>query len=285
MAVLLGVLVAASFGSGDFLGGQASKRSPTLTVLLVAQGTAVAGAVIVALAVGARVATHDIVFGALAGCVNIVGIGLLYQGLAVAPMGVVAPLTAVSASVLPVAWGLATGERPSVVVIIGVAFAIAAGALISRQPAPGTAPTGQPPANTGVALALGAGACLGTSLIFYLQTSSASGLWPVLAARVAALVLVALALAVVAARHVALPFPDGTGRTFALGAGVLDVTATTLLLLAVRRGLVLVVAPLAALAPAATVVLARFVLDERLHAGQRIGLVLALIGLVLVAAG
>ena len=100
MAVLLGVLVAASFGSGDFLGGQASRRAPTLTVLLVAQGTAVTGAVIVAFAVGARVTPHDIAFGAVAGCVNIVGIGLLYQGLAVGPMGVVAPLTAVAASVL-----------------------------------------------------------------------------------------------------------------------------------------------------------------------------------------
>src|SRR6185436_4615719 len=123
MAVLLGVLVAASFGSGDFLGGQASKRSPTLTVLLVAQGTAVAGAVIVTLLVGARVAPHDIGFGALAGCVNIVGIGLLYQGLAVGPMGVVAPLTAVAASVIPIAWGLLNGERPSVVVYIGAALA------------------------------------------------------------------------------------------------------------------------------------------------------------------
>jgi drug/metabolite transporter (DMT)-like permease len=275
------VLVAASFGSGDFLGGQASKRSPTLTVLLVAQGTAVAGAVIVALVVGARVATHDIVFGALAGCVNIVGIGLLYQGLAVGPMGVVAPLTAVAASVLPIAWGLAIGERPSVVVIVGVVFAMAAGALISRQP---DASDASPPTR-GVALALGAGVCLGTSLVFYLQTSSASGLWPVLAARVAALVLVAAAVAVVAARHGALPFPRDTDRMLALSAGLLDVTATTLLLLAVRRGLILVVAPLAALAPAATVILARLVLDERLHAGQRIGLVLALVGLVLVAAG
>ena len=285
MAVLLGVLVAASFGSGDFLGGQASKRAPTLTVLLVAQATAVAGAVVVALAVGARVATHDLVFGALAGCVNIVGIGLLYQGLATGPMGVVAPLTAVAASVLPIVWGLATGERPSVVVIVGVIFAMAAGALISRQPGRPDHAGGHPPPTAGVALALGAGVCLGTSLVFYLQTSSASGLWPVLAARAAALVLVAIALGVVATRHVALPFPIGPDRTLALGAGALDVTATTLLLLAVRRGLILVVAPLAALAPAATVILARFVLDERLHAGQRIGLVLALVGLVLVAAG
>jgi drug/metabolite transporter (DMT)-like permease len=283
MAVLLGVLVAVSFGSGDFLGGEASKRSPTLTVLLVAQATAVAGAVIVTTLVGARVAPHDIGFGALAGCVNIVGIGLLYQGLAVGPMGVVAPITAVAASILPIAWGLATGERPSVVVVIGAALATAAAALISRQP---DTPDGDgPPPQTGILLAVGAGACLGASLVLYLQTESESGLWPVLAARVAALVLVALALVAVNARRAALPFPRGTDRKLALGAGVLDVTATTLLLLAVRRGLILVVAPLAALAPAATVILARFVLGEHLHRLQRAGLAIALVGLVMVAAG
>src|SRR6478609_1832502 len=106
MAVLLGVMVAASFGAGDFLGGRASRRAPTLTVLLVAQATAVLGAVVVCLFVSARVAPHDIVFGALAGCVNIVGIGLLYHGLSIGRMGVVAPLTALVASVLPVAWGV-----------------------------------------------------------------------------------------------------------------------------------------------------------------------------------
>jgi len=285
MAVLLGVLVAASFGSGDFLGGQASRHAPTLTVLLVAQATAVAGAVVVTLSVGARVAPHDLVFGALAGCVNIVGIGLLYQGLAVGPMGVVAPLTAVAASVIPIAWGLASGERPSVVVVVGALFALAAGALISRPPAATAHGPDRSPYRTGVLLSVGAGVCLGTSLIFYLQTSSRSGLWPVLAARVAALLLVGATLLVIALRGTRLPFPAGPDRTLALGAGVLDVTATTLLVLAVRRGLLVVVAPLAALAPAATVILARAVLGERLHSVQRIGLLLALVGLVMVAAG
>ena len=285
MAVLLGVLVAASFGSGDFLGGQASRHAPTLTVLLVAQATAVAGAVVVTLSVGARVAPHDLVFGALAGCVNIVGIGLLYQGLAVGPMGVVAPLTAVAASVIPIAWGLASGERPSVVVVVGALFALAAGALISRPPAATAHGPDRSPYRTGVLLSVGAGVCLGTSLIFYLQTSSRSGLWPVLAARVAALLLVGATLLVIALRGTRLRFPAGPDRTLALGAGVLDVTATTLLVLAVRRGLLVVVAPLAALAPAATVILARAVLGERLHSVQRIGLLLALVGLVMVAAG
>jgi drug/metabolite transporter (DMT)-like permease len=281
MAVLLGVLVAASFGSGDFLGGRASRRAPTLTVLFVAQITAVAGAALVCAFVSGRVAGHDVAFGALAGSLNIIGIGLLYQGLAVGRMGVVAPLTAVVSSMVPVVWGVANGERPSAIVVVGVLCALVAAALISRAPE-GDASAAR---RSTVAWAVGAGFCLGTSLVLYAQTSSKSGLWPVLTARAAALVLVAIALLVVAARTSALPIPAGTERRLAAGAGVLDVTASALLLLAVRRGLLVVVAPLAALAPAATVILARVVLHEHLHPIQRVGLLLALFGIVLIVAG
>lgn len=282
MAVLLGVLVAASFGSGDFLGGRASRRAPTLTVLMVAQATAVIGAVAVCIFVGAEVGVHDIVYGALAGSVNIVGLGLLYQGLSLGRMGVVAPITALVSSVLPVAWGVAHGERPSVVVVIGVLLAVTAGVLIARE---SSEPQDGMPEASALLWAVGAGTCLGASLILYLQTSSVSGLWPVLAARVSAFVLVGIALIVVAQRRGAMVFPGGADRTLAFGAGFLDVTATTLLLLAVRRGLLVVVSPLAALAPAATVILARFVLGERLQPVQRIGLVVALAGLVLIVVG
>jgi drug/metabolite transporter (DMT)-like permease len=280
MAVLLGVLVAASFGSGDFLGGRASRRAPTLTVLLVAQIAAVLGAVAVCLFVSARIEPHDIVYGALAGCFNIIGLGLLYQGLAVGRMGVVAPLTAVVASIVPVTWGIANGERPATAVIVGAVLALIAAVLIARQPDDAELET---PNAMGVGWSLCSGAFFGISLIFYVQTSSGSGLFPVLAARVAALTLVAVTLAVVAVRGTALPLPRAGDRTLALGAGILDVTAGTLLLLAVRRGLIVVVAPVAALGPAATVILARAVLGERLHAGQRVGLAFALVGLVMIA--
>jgi len=184
---------------------------------------------------------------------------MLYQGLAVGRMGVVAPLTALVASMLPVAWGVANGERPSAIVVGGVVLAVIAGLLISRR---NDEPQAGLPNASGVWWSVGAGACLGTGLILYLQTSSQSGLWPVLAARVAAFVLVAIVLGIVARRRVPLRFPTGPDRVLALGAGVLDVTASALLLLAVRDGLLVVVAPIVALAPAATVMLARFVLGK-----------------------
>ena len=124
MAVLLGVLVAMSFGSADFLGGRASRTAPTLTVLLIGQVVAVGGAlVVIALVVGADVEGRDLAYGAAAGACNVVGLGLLYQGLASGRMGVVAPVTAVAAAIVPIVWGLLHDERPSALTWIGAALA------------------------------------------------------------------------------------------------------------------------------------------------------------------
>jgi drug/metabolite transporter (DMT)-like permease len=280
VAVVLGVLVAVAFGSGDFVGGRASMSTPTATVLVVSQWCAVVGAVVVTLAVGAHVSASDLVYGACAGGVNVVGLGLLYRGLASAAMGVVAPVTAVTASVLPVAWGLARGERPSVVVLLGAVLAIAAGGLIARE----SQPTGGRALASGTMLAVAAGAMLGTSLVLYAETSAGSGFWPVLTGRAAAAVLATAFVAVLASRR-ELAFPAGNARVLAVAAGVLDVTATVLLLEALRHGLLVVVAPVAALAPGFTVVLAWVVLREHLERHQWVGLLVALTGLVLVAVG
>jgi drug/metabolite transporter (DMT)-like permease len=125
---------------------------------------------------------------------------------------------------------------------------------------------------------------LGSSLVLYAETRDESGFWPVLTARATAIVLVALGVAIVATRG-GLRWPTGHARTLALGAGALDVTATALLLLAVREGLTVVVAPVAALAPAFTVVWAWAVLKEHVTRHQIAGLGIALLGLVLIAAG
>lgn len=282
MAVFLGVLVAAAFGSGDFLGGRAAANAATSMVLTVSQLTGAVLAVVVVAFVGARVAPHDIVYGACAGAVTVVGLALLYRGLAANAAVVVAPMTAVVAAIVPITWGLAHGERPSVVVLIGAAAAIVAVALIAREPerAAGT----RMRLAEGALIAITAGLALGTSLIFYDSTSTPSGMWPVLAARLTALLLVVVVFGALRLRG-AIARPTGRWRIPAVVAGTLDATATLLVLVAVRHGLIVVVAPVAALAPAFTVMLSTYVLHERLHTGQRLGLVLALIGLVLVAAG
>jgi drug/metabolite transporter (DMT)-like permease len=279
-AVLIGLVIAASFGSGDFVGGRASTTSPTIAVLFVLQACSLVGAAMLVLVVSAHVAPHDVVYGALAGAFNVVGLGLLYRSLARYPAGVVAPITAVVGALVPVVWGLAHGERPSGLALVGVVLAVGASALIAREPGGG--------ASRGLALGAGqavaAGAALGASLVLYSETSAASGQIPVLAGRAAAFALAAVAF-VWLRRSRPIALPRGSAGALAIGAGVFDVVATALLVVAVRHDLISLVAPVVSLAPGVTVILAWQLGHERLRREQHMGLLVALVGLALVATG
>ncbi len=278
MGIVVGLLAAAFFGSGDFLGGRASREAPTTVVLFVAQLCAGLGAIVLALTVSGEPVARDLAYGAAAGLVNAIGLGFLYRGLAVGRMGIVAPVAAVVGAVIPVAWGLLTGERPGPVVIAGVLVAVLAGALVSREEG---GPAGA--ASRSVLIALGAGAGLGTSFVLFAHTGTDSGLWPVLAARLLAILGAGVAISVTARRQpIRLPAPAGR---LAAVAGFFDVLATALLLVAIRNDLTVVVAPIAALAPGFTVLWAWTVLREPVSRPQVAGLLLALVGLVLIAAG
>ena len=280
MAVLLGLMVAASFGSGDFLGGRTSARSSTPGVLLIVQATAVVAAIVVALVVSADVSGSDLTNGGVAGALNVVALGLLYLGLASGRMGVVAPITAVVASIIPVTYGLSQGERPSGLVYAGVVMAVLAGALIGvthdEHTTEGT--------SRSVLIAVGAGVCFGSSFVFYARTSPDSGMWPIFSARVGSIVLVAAFVLLLRTRR-RVVFPSGTDRFVSMAGGLLDVTGSTLILVAIRQDLIVTVTPVAALAPGVTVLLAWMFLHERISRVQFAGLAVALTGLVLIAAG
>jgi len=278
MGIVVGLLAAACFGSGDFLGGRASRAAPALLVLLVAQLAAGVVALTLALAFTGEPIGRDVAYGAAAGLVNAVGLGFLYRGLAVGRMGIVAPVAAVVASVIPVGWGLAVGERPGGVVLLGVVVATMAGALISREAdgsddAPGRS----------VLIAVAAGAGLGTSFILFANTGSASGMWPVLSARVVAVLGVGAVVAL-GLRREPVRLAASAAR-LAVAAGLFDVSATALLLVALRNDLAVIVAPVVALAPGFTVLWAWTRLREPVSRLQALGLTLALGGLVLIAAG
>jgi uncharacterized membrane protein len=276
--VLLGILVAASFGSADFLGGYASRRASTLPVLATAQGAALVAAVVYAASLGGSPSGRDLTLGAAAGTVEVLALAALYAGLATGRMGVVAPVTAVVAACIPVAWGLTNGESPSTLALIGVVLAVGAGGLVASERGSGDrSGTGR-----AVALAVFAGTLFGTSLVLLSETGHDSGAWPVLAGRVAAVVGVLAVILVMRRRPGRLEESD---RRRALGAGFLDVTATVLVLIAVREGLVAVVAPVAALGPAFTVICAWLVLKEPVARVQLVGLVVAVTGLTLIAVG
>lgn len=277
MAVLLGLLVAISYGAADFLGGVASKRAPAAVIVLQSQILGLGLLAVLAVTVpDQHVVGVDLVRGAGAGTGGLLGLVLLYRGLAAGAMSIVAPITAVGAAVLPVAWGLANGEHPGALALTGVAIALVAVGLVA-------APTARGPSIANrrreVTLALVAGAGFGFVFILFGDTVKASGLWPLLSARAVSTALLLAGLRVVRTSGRVRP---GTARIVA-GTGVLDVAANAMYLIGARIGLVSLVAVLSSLYPASTVLLARIVLDERVTSRQAVGLGLAVVGVVLIA--
>lgn len=280
MAIVFALGAAAFYGSADFMGALASRRNAALAVALGAQ---VAGLAILVVAMpflgAATVTPHDMLFGAAAGVFGGLGVVVVYRSLAKGPMSVVAPTTALSASAVPVLAGLALGDRPGFSVLAGILVAFGAVALITREKAePGVA-AARGAAAKALLPALGGGAIFGLFFVFLHQTGDNAGMWPLLAARLTSVPI--LAVLVLAKR-----IPMG-GSPRLIGAvlvsGVLDMVANILYLLAVQHGMLAVVAALTGLYPASTVLLAQTRLDERLQPVQFVGLGVAVLAAVMVA--
>ncbi len=276
MAVLLALCSASTYGVGDFLGGMAAKRASATAVLLWSHVVGLVLAAVVAGAVGGEVTGHDLALGAVGGLAGAAGVGLLYQALAIGPMSAIAPITALLAAVVPVVAGIAKGERPGAAAALGMVAALVAIVLVSAEGGGSYRPSDL----RGVSLALGAGLGFGLFFVALSYTGDDTGTWPLLAARGASVSVVgALALA----RRIDARVPPGRTRRLTAGAGVLDVAANLLYLLAIREGLLSVVSVLASLYPVSTVVLARVVLRERYAVLQRVGMAIALPAAILLA--
>ena len=279
MAVILGLAAALVYGAADFMGGLSARRSSPYAVVVWSQMIGLVALLAWVAVTRSPVAeSSDLMWGAVGGIGAGAGVVLLYRGLSIGRMAVVAPTTAVGAAAIPLVVGLLRGERPPALALIGVVVAIAAIVLVSSADAPdaGEATPGWPP---GLKEAIGSG--LGFALFFVCLANAGddAGLWPLLAARVSIGVAVAGALLTRASLR---PAP---GSLPLIGVtGVLDMGANLLYLLATRYGLLSLVAVLVSLYPASTVVLARVVLHERLAARQIVGLLAAGAGVALIAA-
>ncbi|HET7234090.1 MAG TPA: EamA family transporter [Longimicrobium sp.] len=275
---ILALASAVTYGAADFMGGMASRRASTLAVVLWSQmaGILVVIAGLVVLP-AATPGAADLAWGAAAGIAGIAGVGLLYHALSIAPMSVVAPVTGVCALSLPVLVGLIAGERPGIAALAGVPVAAVAVTLISREGSIEAAVEGRSPSTRGLMVALMSGMIIGLFLVLLAQASPRAGLWPLLAARGAA-VSAGLAFAGVARRGVRL---ERRVIPLVLLGGITDMMANVLYLLAAQRGLLSVVATLTSLYPGATVLLAALLLRERLRPVQLAGLACAAVAIVL----
>jgi uncharacterized membrane protein len=276
----LALLAAVFYGATDFLGGITTRRATMIGAVLVTQGAGLAVLLLVTpLLPDAHLTRTDVIFGALGGITGSVGVGLLYLALAIGPMSVVAPVTAVCAAIVPLGVGLMLGERPDPWAALGVLLALIAVALLSQTETAGDERDSAPARlGQGIRVALASGVAVGLFFVAVAQTTADAVMWPLAISRVVSLTMF-LALAVATGR------PAGVPRAAvapALACGALDMLANALYLVAVRQGQLGLVATLASLYPASTVLLARIVLGERLGAWQQLGVAGAVGAIVLI---
>jgi drug/metabolite transporter (DMT)-like permease len=264
-----------------------SRRVNSFCVVFVSQ---IAGVLLLGIALpfdAAPFDAHALGWGAVAGIGGGGGVVFLYRGLARARMSVVAPLTAVEAAMIPVLYGLVTGEEPGWLALTGIAVALVAVALVSA-PRDEDHPAGASPerlrgrlSQPGILDAVLAGIGFGCFFIFLSKAGHDSGMWPLIGSKMSSITLVAVGALI--ARATLRPVP-GTWMPIVV-AGVLDVTANVFYLFASRAGLLTLAAVATSLYPASTVLLARVVLRERMSGGQLVGLVLVVAGVAMMAAG
>ncbi|GFG50412.1 hypothetical protein MAGR_18530 [Mycolicibacterium agri] len=253
---------------------------PALRVVLVSYPVALVLLLGLASLVGGDISGGAVFWGALCGISQGFGVWWFYAALGSGPISVVSPLTAVLVAALPVGVGLALGERPAAIALVGVVIALAAVVLVSRET---TDEDVTPHRFTKKVawLTVGTGIAFGMNFVLIAQAPPDAGLWPLVFARVAATALVLLA-AVITAN---LSPPRGTPLRLALLAAALDVGSNVAMLLALHASLLSLAGVLMSLYPAATVLLAIVVLRERVTRWQAVGMVLALTAVAMIAAG
>jgi drug/metabolite transporter (DMT)-like permease len=276
VAVLLALASALLWGASDFGGGLASRRAGAQAVVAGSQAVGLVALLVLLPWLGGRPTAGDLLLGAAAGAAGGIGLVVFYRAMAGGVMSVIAPTTGVCAAAVPVLSGLAFGEHIAPAAAAGIVLALVAVVLVAAEGGLGSLRAVRP-ASVGPALV--AGVLFGLFFVFLHRTSPSGGLAPLVAARVTSVVLIAAAT--LAGRQ-SMRIPRRVLPVVAL-AGLGDVTANALYLVATQHGQLAITGVLASLYPASTVVLAQLVLRERLVATQAAGLAAATAAVVLIA--
>jgi uncharacterized membrane protein len=281
LTVIIGISSALVFGAADFFGGLASKRMSAVLATAIAALVGLSVLLIALPLLGGTWSAPAVLLGALSGVSGATAIGLLYASLAIGPMSILSPLTAVVSAIVPVTVGLLGGERLGLTGYIALGLAAIAIVLVGFVPERGAVR----PSVKGVLMSTGSGIAIGAFLIIISKTPSDSGIVPLVvnrATNASIMFLIVLVLWLIARRRRnAAANPDAgkwrSGLRFAITCGVIDAIANIGLLLGVRLGELSVIAVLTALYPAGTIILAAIVLKERIAPVQYAGLVLAVV--------
>ncbi len=273
-SAFLALASAATWGAGDFSGGLATRRAKVVVVVFFSQLIGLGLLIgLAAITSEPMPVTSDVLWGAAAGIAGLIGLSALYSALAKGNMGLVAPVTGVISTALPVLFGALSQGLPHPLQMAGFVLAIIAVALISRT----DGGDGRP---AGLGLAVIAGVSFGAFLILIANTSEGAVFWPLAAARTAsAMCLLAFMLL---RRSFAMPARNAW-PLIALS-GVMDAAGNFLFVLAEQAGRLDVAGALASLYPASTTLLALIFLRERPHRWQVVGIVLTFIAIPLIVA-
>ena len=278
IAVALALAASLSWGIADFGGGIGTRRVQVVWVLVVSQlaGLALVGTLALVTFPHAP-SGRELAWGAFGGAMGAVGLGAFYRALAVGSMGIVGPISATGA-IVPVAYGLARGERPSALQALGIVIAVVGVVAASLEPLPEGA--GRKLA-TGVGLALFAALGFGSSILGLNRVSQAGVVWGTLTLRLTVVPIVCIA-ALFVRPSIARLRPN---LPIIVAAGLFDTGANLLYGGSARHGLISVVSVLGSLYPVVLVVLAHVVLAERIARPQLAGVAVALAGVALISAG
>ena len=279
---MLGVALAlaASFcwGVGDFIGGSKSRVLPVLVVLVCSQLVGLLWIGGVALIAQEPVPdAREIGLAALSAVAGTAGLVCFFRAIAIGKMSLVVPIAA-TAAVVPVVVGIATGDRPGPLQLVGMVVALAGAVMASREPGE-EGERGSLAA--GVLLAALSALFIGFFFLAIDGASDGGAVWASLVNRITSVALLLLAAAVVRPKlSAARPHLPALAA-----AGTLDVSANLLFAAGSTKGLISLVSVAGSLYPVITVLLARVLLHERVHRIQEAGVIAALGGVVLIAAG
>lgn len=286
LTVVIGLTAALVYGSADFLGGIASKRLSPIRVTAIGAASGLVVLIAAAPLIGGRWSFEAVLYGGISGVTGAIAITLLYACLAIGPMSILSPLTALVSAFVPLMAGVLRGERLPVFGYVAIGIALVAVVLVGFVKEEGALR----PSLKALLMAIGSGTMIGAFLILIDLTPDDSGLVPLIANRAVNGVIMFAVVGVLAL--VGLRGSGGASRSepstgmlrhgwragfwVAVVCGMIDATANVLLLFGLRIGELTVMSVLTALYPAGTIILAAIVLRERIAPVQVVGLVLAL---------
>ena len=276
MTIIFGLLSALSYGYADFVGALASKRVRALTVTTVAFSFGLVLALFFSLFLGASYSLSVIQIGVLAGFCSAAAISFLYAALALGPISITSPMTAVLSAIVPVVIDIAAGEELGFVSLLAIVLILIAVVLVAFVPGPDV----RLPSLRATIYSVGAGLGFGGLFVFIDAAPSDSGLGVIVVMRIVGISILLLGLVllflskkskVVIEKEV---FAAST-IWLVLLAGFGDITGNVFFVIATREGALAVAAVLTALYPVGTIVLARIILKEKLAISQNFGILLA----------